>query len=190
MINELIPLIDTNEPHVHQWSRVHRRIFETDGCVVDLGSLDWEWSSSILGKKRVIGVDPQGTPNDKAELFKGAILSKSGKATLYGRGIGATCSLDENGSVVALSWDEFCEQYKIDKISVLKINIEGGEYDILLNFDVKQFDKIDQIAVSFHCWLNRNLAPVTQKCIDHILAHNYTMIDLGVFGWKLFIKNK
>ena len=59
-----------------------------------------------------------------------------------------------------LDWKTFCNKFEIDKVSVLKLNIEGSEYPLLHSMDSEDFSKINQIAVSFHDWMNpkwRNL---------------------------------
>jgi len=43
-----------------------------------------------------------------------------------------------------ISWKNFCKLYNIDKISILKINIEGGEYP-LLNSIIKLYKKCYKI---------------------------------------------
>ena len=53
------------------YSRVDIRCFRHDGVIVDVGCLDWNWSKMFIGKKRVIGIDPQEKPIKGVELFKG-----------------------------------------------------------------------------------------------------------------------
>lgn len=189
-----------NNIDVNKWSRVHPRFIDNEGCVVDLGCLGWNrdfddktsdnWAGFFFGKKRVIGVDPQETPNDKSELFKGFISSFSGKANLTQNGIGGQMVQDLNGKFDVLTWSDFKKKFKINNISILKINIEGAEWDLIQSFESEDFETIDQIAISFHDFIPefRNKHNLTETCINKIISYGYSVIDLGIYGWKLFIK--
>jgi hypothetical protein len=191
-----------NHTDVNKWSRVHPRFMDNEGCIVDLGCLGWNrdfddktsdnWAGFFFGKKRVIGVDPQETPNDKSELFKGFISIFSGKANLSQNGIGGQMVRDENGEYDVLTWADFKKKFGIDDISILKINIEGAEWDLIQSLDAEDFDTIDQIVVSFHDFLpefEKNHI-LTERCINKIISHGYSIVNLGIYGWRLFIKNK
>ena len=182
------------------WSRIHPRFIDHDGCIVDLGCFGWNenfedsgynWAGYFFGKKRVIGVDPQEEPNINAELFKGFVCNFSGKADLIS--IGGTASIEKspNGSYDVLSWKDFKKKFAINSISIVKINIEGCEWDLIDSFDDEDFSEIDQICVSFHDWLpefQENGMLRTAANINKIISKGYTMTDLEVFGWKHFIR--
>lgn len=208
---ELIQIRPSWYPHgdnrdVSIWSRVHPRFEKNNGCIVDLGCLGWNqnfldktsdnWAGYFFGKKRVIGVDPQESPNEHCDFFKGFISNFSGKADLSGNdSIQSTCKKiipSPNGNYEVLTWKDFCVRFNINLISILKINIEGSEWDLLESFEKEDFSSIDQICVSFHNFLpeynNYFYEEKTNNCINKILNNNYTMIDLGIYNWKLFCK--
>lgn len=184
---------------VNIWSRIHPRFQSHDGCIVDLGCLGWNrdfdnigsdnWAGYFFGKKRVIGVDPQETPNEHSELFKGFISDFSGKANLTSTGLGASMVPSDEGQYDVLTWEDFKSQYDIQSISILKINIEGAEWDLLDAFD--DFS-IDQICVSFHNFLpkfnNETFIQRTNTIVQKLINNGYQMIDLGIYGWKIFLK--
>jgi hypothetical protein len=190
-----------NGKDVNIWSRVHPRFAEHDGCIVDLGCLGWNkdfydktsdnWAGFFFGKKRVIGVDPQETSNPNAELFKGFISSFSGKANLSKNGIAGQMLKSFDGEHDVLTWSDFKEKFNIGPISILKINIEGAEWDLIKSLNASDFKDIDQIAISFHNFLPEfaNNYVLTNQCVDKLLSFNFTAIDLEIYGWKLFIKN-
>jgi hypothetical protein len=185
---------------VNIWSRIHPRFIDNDGCIVDLGCLGWNkefedktsdnWAGYFFNKKRVIGVDPQENPNPYAELFKGFISNFSGKAKLSCFGYKASMIPDPTGEYKVLTWKDFKVKFNINKISILKINIEGAEWDLIDSF--QDFDEIDQICISFHNFLpefdNQKYKQKTQDCINKIINNDYIMIDLKIYGWKLFLK--
>lgn len=169
------------------FSTVHKRCLEHNGCIVDLGCLYWDWSIFFLGKKRIIGVDPQESEILNTQLFKGAVSNFNGLGRLSNKGETAKIIKSDVGFPV-LKWKEFTKMYEIEQISVLKINIEGGEYDLIKSFDDDDFDKIDQIAVSFHHFEDESLKENTVECLQIIQQHNYDIFDLDIYGWFLCVK--
>jgi hypothetical protein len=171
-----------------EFSTVHKRCLTHNGCIVDLGCLWWDWSSYFIGKKRIIGVDPYEDAIEGTEIFKGAISDYNGVANFGGKGIESNMFSGGSDVVKTLTWKDFCSMYNITDISVLKMNIEGSEYSIIKSFDKNDFSRIDQIAISFHDWLNPEWANDTAFCIEKIKAHGYEIIDLHQWGWKLCLK--
>lgn len=210
--NELIQIKPEWYPYgyahgdVNRWSRIHPRFKNHDGCIVDLGCLGWNndfqdktsdnWAGYFFDKKRVIGIDPQELPNDKSEFFKGFISDFSGKANLSSEGSEHQFNMiiSDDGEYDVLTWNDFRSKFNIDSISILKINIEGSEWGLIQSFDDEDFNDIDQICISFHTFMpqynNSVYFEKTQKCIDKIVKNNYTMIDLGIYGWKVFLKDR
>ncbi len=193
-----------NNCDVNKWSRIHPRFKDHDGCIVDLGCLGWNksfedetsenWSGYFFETKRVIGVDPQEQPNPKAEFFKGFVSNFSGKADLILADVRASSYMTESptGQYDVLSWVDFKNKFNINSISILKINIEGSEWDLIESFNSKDFSEIDQIGISFHDWMhpfkNKRNESRTQACINKIIENGYSVIDLGIYGWRLFLK--
>lgn len=185
---------------LNRWSRVHPRFLNHPGCIVDLGCLGWNrdfldktsdnWAGYFFGKKRVIGVDPQEKPNPNAELFNGFISNYCGRADLVSSGVGASLRKSPNGRHEVLTWHAFLRKFGIQSISVLKINIEGSEWDLLDSFNTDDFKCIDQICVSFHDFLHSfsHCKPRTEACINKIATAGYDMVDLGIYGWRLFVR--
>jgi FkbM family methyltransferase len=52
--------------------------------------------------------------------------------------------------VKTISLKDFCVQENIDHISLLKMDIEGGEYKIIENLSENEYDKIDYIFLEVH----------------------------------------
>tara|TARA_R110001592_G_scaffold321636_1_gene600231 strand:- start:13239 stop:13880 length:642 start_codon:yes stop_codon:yes gene_type:complete len=189
---------------VNRWSKIHPRFEKHDGCIVDLGCLGWNknfkdktsdnWAGYFFDRKRVIGVDPQELPNEKSELFKGFISDFTGKANLSSEEAGHQLRMIRSlgGKYNVMTWKDFRNKFKIESIAILKINIEGSEWELIDSFDNEDLEDIDQICISFHNFLpqyNNDLyKEKTQRCVDKIIDNNYTMIDLGIYGWKVFLK--
>ena len=70
-----------------------------------------------------------------------------------------------------------------------KFLVRGAEWDLLDAFD--DFS-IDQICVSFHNFLpkfnNETYIQRTEAIVQKLINNGYQTIDLGIYGWKLFLK--
>lgn len=179
------------------WSTFDWNSIDNEGCVVDLGCLYWDWSKFWLGVKRVIGIDPfETTTPIGAELFNGVLGPLDCNVTMNkpnnNENEGTIDYNLNNGDVFEmLSWKTFCERYNINKVSILKINIEGSEYSFLDSLDESDFSKINQIVISFHDWLNPEFKPLTDSSIELLKKNGYTVISTYYkLGWYLCVKNE
>jgi len=149
------------------YSTIDSRVFEHNGCVIDIGCLNWDWSSFFIGKKRIIGVDPFENEIIGVELFKGLIGAFDGKTLIKDIGFSSSVFLNNKDGIEfpVLSWKNFCKLYNINQISILKINIEGAEYPLLHSLDIKDFKNIDQITISFHDRKNPDWIELTKTSL-------------------------
>jgi FkbM family methyltransferase len=180
------------------WSTFDWNSIDNEGCIVDLGCLYWDWSNYWLGMKRVIGVDPfEETIPNGAELFKGVLgpsdckikMDKPNNDEVAGI-VNYNIVKGEENLYEMLSWKTFCKKFNVDKVSILKINIEGSEYSFLDSLDETDFSKINQIVISFHDWLNPEYKELTKKSIELLKKYGYTVISTYFkYGWYLCIKN-
>jgi FkbM family methyltransferase len=150
--------------------------------------------------KRVIGVDPfEETIPNGAELFKGVLgpsdckikMDKPNNDEVAGI-VNYNIVKGEENLYEMISWKTFCKKFNIDKVSILKINIEGSEYSFLDSLDETDFSKINQIVISFHDWLNPTeyTEEMTKSSIEMLKKNGYTVISTYFgFGWYLCIKN-
>jgi autotransporter strand-loop-strand O-heptosyltransferase len=174
------------------YSTVNNRCLFDDGVIVDVGCLNWDWSNFFLGKKRVVGIDPFEEQIPFTELFKGVISNYNGTTKMKFSNEASTIINQSEGETVQVrTWKHFCNEYNIKKISVLKINIEGSEYDLLDSLTDDDFDNIDQIAVSFHDWMIPEWKSKTERSIKILKSKNYDIQKINdSWGWYLAVKNK
>ena len=172
------------------YSTVNDRCLINDGDIVDIGCLNWDWSNFFLGKKRVIGVDPFENQIPFTEIFKGVIGDYNGVTRMKNEGIASSMTNQDDGEEVQVkTWKDFCNEYNINKISVLKINIEGAEYDLLDNLTDNDFNNIDQIAISFHDWMIPEWKIKTDRAIKLLESKNYEIQKINdSWGWYLAVK--
>lgn len=174
------------------YSLVHTSYKKNKGTIVDVGCLDWDWSNMFIGNKRVVGVDPQekNIP-EGTELFQGLLGPFDGKVQIEETGIAARVSSNgEGGWYDILSWKSFCKKFNIDEVSILKINIEGGEYPLLSSMDIEDFKKINQIAISFHDWIYPEQKNQTKASLRLLVENGFTLLETyRPWGWWLAYKD-
>ena len=138
--------------------------------VVDVGAHIGVFSvmaSSIIGEGKVYAIEPsrknfdllieQVRINDDKKIipFNIALSNKKSKMKLYSGKHSARGSLlrDEGGSyeeVDTMTLKDFFRKEKIHKCELLKMDIEGAEYDVLYSTPRSVFDKIDNLFMEIH----------------------------------------
>jgi FkbM family methyltransferase len=134
------------------------KVNEND-IVVDLGASVGPFTYSILNKKpkHCFVVEPLSNhiktikTNLKASnitVIQAAITDKK-KIKIEWDGM-----IEE---VPTLSFQELKEIYKISHIDFLKVDCEGGEYDVFSKENIEFLKKIPKIVTEFHLWKNDSL---------------------------------
>jgi len=72
----------------------------------------------------------------------------------------------EKITVPAVSLKTFFEQNNIDRLSLLKMDIEGAEYDIIENLDQEIFDKIDNLLIEYHDNYDSRVEKLVTKLVE------------------------
>jgi FkbM family methyltransferase len=88
-----------------------------------------------------------------------------------------------------ISLNDIRNQYNLEKIDILKIDIEGSEYEILESMDHKDFDGIDQITIEFHDFLDPSISSRTKDIVEKIEKIGYKTINKGTdykFGSRYY----
>jgi len=175
------------------YSRVDDRLLTHDGCVVDLGCDDWEFVKPFIGLKRIIGADPFGKPLEGATLYQGTVGAVNGMVQIINNGQNSSTFFapkedEKTVDVQMITWRKFCSLYSITNVSLLKLNIEGGEYPLLANMSSYDYVKIDQIAVSFHNFIDNDYCKATEAALHHLMLAGYAITKTADWGWYLALK--
>ncbi len=75
--------------------------------------------------------------------------------------------MDEGIKIKAYSLKDLCGNYKIKKLSLLKMDIEGDEFNILNNINSEEFNLFDNIILEYHDTKNNH-----HKELETILREN------------------
>lgn len=146
-VNQLISEIFIN--------REYERFFEVEenDIVVDIGSCVGEFTYSILHKKpkHCYVVEPMNESfNTLKENLQGHPVSFSKIAISSDRGVSMVL-FDGNKEVAkTLTFNEYIERENLYKIDFLKIDCEGGEYDVFSIENVPYLKKVKKIVTEFH----------------------------------------
>jgi FkbM family methyltransferase len=75
--------------------------------------------------------------------------------------------------VDSVRFDTFMKQHSIDKVSLLKVDIEGAEYDLFYSLEKDDFDKIDSMLIEYHLGQNKTVESDVNKLTDYIESFGF-----------------
>lgn len=170
----------------------YERLFQVEegDIVVDIGSSVGEFSYSILHRKpkHIYVVEPLG------------IFFDTLKNNLQGHQVSFTNAAITSDKFIKISWDgheqeirtltfkEFLEHNRLFKIDFLKIDCEGGEYDVFSETNLDFLKTVPKIVLEVH--LNSKLMKEKFRILrDEILPkfrkYNFYSIDGAKIDWDL-----
>lgn len=65
----------------------------------------------------------------------------------------------------------------IEYIDILKVDIEGSEYDVMPSISDETYSKIGQITIEFHDFIDNSLKEKTQNIINHLNGLGFNHIS-------------
>jgi FkbM family methyltransferase len=96
--------------------------------------------------------------------------------------------LNSSYKVNSISFKSFISQYNIDRISLLKVDIETGEYPLFDSLDFSDFEKIDNILVEYHLLAGKTYSEDVLKLIEKIknAGYKFEVRDMHASGGFIF----
>ncbi len=183
---------------------------DSNSVVVDLGGYEGQWAADIFCKygSTVWIFEPyqlyfenivkKFSHNPKVKVFNYGLSKSNEELTLYIKDNSSSVfskSPDEEKSNTAniklIKASDFLNQNNVSKIDLLKINIEGGEYDLLEHLIETNFVRhIDNIQVQFHDFVE-NADARMKKIQGHLKETHYTTYQYEFVweNWKLKNRN-
>ena len=159
--------------YVGQWAS---DIYAMYGCIVHVFEPIEEFASFIRARF---------AQNTRILVHKAALSDRDGKASAVkdGDATRLTKQGSEGESVATVRFADFIEQEGIANVDLLKINIEGGEYDLLWHI-INQglLDRMRNIQVQFH-----NIAPgsaADMRAIKQELKRTHELTYEYEFVWE------
>lgn len=153
-----------------------------DSIVFDLGGYEGQWASDIFGKyqSKIYVFEPfpkyyksiveRFKRNKSIHVYDFGLSNEDKKQKLFLGDDSTSAFLATNsGKYVYMqlrSFVDFCKKHRISKIDLLKINIEGGEFDLMEGIIDAGFQKnIQNIQIQFH-----DYEPDAEKRMNSIQA--------------------
>jgi FkbM family methyltransferase len=183
--------VNYNEMFVHN---VYDKFLPKEmGVVIDVGANSGLFTKLCLNKgaRKVISLEPNSlcisniksiTSNSQnVEIVDKALSDKNGFLKFYAAknnstigsvnrdhvvGIDQISDIDEL-NVPCITLDSLINEKNIDKVSLLKMDIEGAEYAVFNSVSPKAFAKIDSILVEFHDNVDKRVRSLTKILIDN-----------------------
>jgi FkbM family methyltransferase len=137
--------------------------------VVDVGAnigLWVEYIKNISNPKKIYAIEPnkkaleilkESFSNTNIEIVDKALSNIDGELEFFIDEENSTISsasqygsLNNSYKVNSISFKTFIELYNIEKIDLLKVDIETGEYPLFDSLDSSDFEKIENLLIEYH----------------------------------------
>ena len=82
--------------------------------------------------------------------------------------------------IKTISLEDLMFENNIDYIDILKIDIEGSEYEVMTNISDECYSKIKQITVEFHDFVDPDLKVKTNEIITKLEMLGFNRISKGI----------
>lgn len=79
--------------------------------------------------------------------------------------------------IETISLDDIIKEHNLTNIDILKVDIEGSEYDVMPNISDETYSKIRQITIEFHDFIDTTLKVKTQEIIDKLESLGFERIS-------------
>jgi len=168
-----------------------------NSIVIDLGGYKGEWASNIYSKYlcNVFVFEPasffyqklkkrfERNPKIRIHPFGLGDQDKDEKIYLNAESTSIHKKKGKSENISIKNFATFLKQNNIKKVDLIKINIEGSEYD-LLEFIIKNnlAEQIENIQVQFHNFVEN--AEARMKQIQNDLANTHTQTYQYKFVWE------
>jgi FkbM family methyltransferase len=176
--------------------RINQCAHKKMGCVIDLGANVGYFSTRMAAfAERVICYEPVVSNIEKAkinrngrkniEIVNKAVAGKSGFIKMFKpHAESMSCrysmifhqyskSESEFESVECITLDQLFEEHQILKCDLIKMDIEGAEYETLCNTHDQTFNKISRIVGEYHFADELSKAHNIQSLIKHLVNKGY-----------------
>jgi FkbM family methyltransferase len=188
--------------HADRGDRELRLTYDLDekSLVFDLGGYEGQWASDIFGKykcsvwifepshlfhKRIVS---RFSHNTSMTVFNFGLSNRDGELKLYESEDASSVvhdkALTNKFEVIQLrSADSFLQEKNIRQIDLMKINIEGAEYDLLDHLiETGWISKVVNVQIQFHNFFDN--AGQRMETIQNALARTHKPTYQYKFVWE------
>ncbi|TYQ26999.1 FkbM family methyltransferase [Pseudanabaena sp. UWO311] len=173
-----------------------------DSIVFDIGGYEGQWSSDIFSmyccsiyifepvETFAYNIKKRFAKNKKIHVYQHGLASITQSEEISVDGDSSSIFKDNTSSekIYLVKAIDFIKENNISQIDLMKINIEGGEYDLLLHLlDSGFIENIDNIQVQFHDFFpdaEERMSDIQKKLEKtHLLTYQYP------FVWENWCRN-
>lgn len=159
------------------------QILDETSTVVDLGMSDGDFARAMVSRFgcRVYGLEPEPSlfaalPDiDRVVKEQAAASPKDGPVALHMNATQCASTLfgdaDTSVIVAGTTLTSFLNRHSISTVDLLKIDIEGAEFDVLASTSDSDLLRIRQLTIEFHDFLDSSLLPrvrITDRRLRHL----------------------
>lgn len=172
---------------------INRHSFVADGLsaesvVFDLGMHRGVFATAMIQAYhcRVIGLEPvpelfAALPSLPGVVAEQKALTGNGEpAILYlNRGACATMLPDlaeddaETVTISATTLSDLLQRHSVDRVALVKLDIEGAELDVLCTTDPSVLRRVDQFTVEFHDHADPGQEPAIREVSKHLIDQGF-----------------
>ena len=176
---------------------------DSDSLVIDLGGYAGQWASDIYARYncRVLvfepvksfaeKIDERFRKNPKVEVFCQALGSNRRQELIALSADGSSVYRNscKNESIQFEDVVTFFTDHNIEEVDLMKINVEGGEYELLPRlFEVGLIHKIKRIQVQFHDVARDSEKHMNEICNELNKTHRPTF--QYKFVWENWVRRE
>lgn len=179
----------------------------SESNVIDVGGFSGEWSARVFEKYQptiyCFELEPSFAKriknrfqsNSKIHCFDYGLSRESGSLKLMQKGMGSTLyaeSGDAPGSGCTIDVQvrdivEVLDELHLNEIDLVKLNIEGGEYDVLERMiEADRLKSVKCLMVQFHEWLDA--AYMRRYRIRKALSKTHRLVWDYSFVWEQWVR--
>jgi len=169
--------------------------FSENPVLLDLGACTGEFTRHFLNSyptSKSLMIEPLNRNYDvinviegRSEKILGAIVGKETDYVIFNEDISST----QGGSATVNYFNGIQHTVKgytlkqlmdkFDKIDLVKVDIEGAEWDMIMNADDATLTKPSQYTIEFHDFLHPSFREKTQACIQKLAFLGYKYEAIG-----------
>ena len=163
--------------------------------LIDLGACTGEFTKHFLEtypKGKSLRIEPLHrnfavipANNERSQQILGAVVGKPTKYVTFfedrGSTQGGSATVNYfNGTVHQVKGYTIAELFAgYEKIDLVKVDIEGAEWDMIDHADSEDLLKANQYTIEFHDFLDPSYIQRTEKCIKKLVSLGYKYESIG-----------
>ena len=175
-----------------------------DSVVMDLGGYTGVWAQQMITiyNPKMYILEPitefhnimvdKFNNNDKVKLMNCGVATENKDGVIYLSNDGTSSNI-QNGSSINVKFktiETILKEFKIEKVDLIQINIEGDEYPILEQLiENKLINKFENIQIQFHNGIENDIER-RDNIRKGLMENNFSNKFDYPFVWESWYKNK